>query len=176
MSEEEKKRRRSESQKKWNEKNHEKLMNYYSIWHREYRKTKYGRAVYLIGAYNQSDRLAGRGKGNLTASWIVENIFGKKCSHCEETDWYKMGCNRLDNSKSHTMDNVEPCCEHCNKVVRNSAYKKKVYQYTRDGEFIKKWDYLSQCAESEFNIGKISECCNVKRKTHKGYIWSYEPL
>lgn len=25
-----------------------------------------------------------------------------------------MDCNRIDNSKPHTKDNVEPCCKSCN--------------------------------------------------------------
>lgn len=78
------------------------------------RNTKVGRASSLLCAYNQADKNKGRGKGDLTAQWIVENIFTKPCVHCGESDWTKIGCNRLDNSKPHTMDNVEPCCFKCN--------------------------------------------------------------
>lgn len=80
----------------------------------EYGKTPMGRAHYLLCAYKQSDKICNRGKGDLTAKWIVENIFSKPCAHCGETDWTKLGCNRLDNTKPHTMDNVEPCCKKCN--------------------------------------------------------------
>lgn len=45
--------------------------------------------------------------------WMVENIY-TVCPYCGETDWRKLGCNRLDNSKPHTKDNVEPCCKKCN--------------------------------------------------------------
>lgn len=84
-------------------------------WRQDYRTTPLGRAIMLLSAYKQSDRKKGRGETDLTPSWIVENIFTKSCVHCGETDWTKIGCNRLDNSKPHTIDNVEPCCEECNK-------------------------------------------------------------
>ena len=73
------------------------------------------RAFNLTSAYNQTDRKYGLGKGDLTAQWIVDNIFSKPCAHCGKSGWQIMGCNRLDNSKPHTMDNVEPCCAKCNK-------------------------------------------------------------
>ena len=85
---------------------------------REYRKTPNGRASCLINGYNQADKKLGRGKGDLTISWVVENIFSKPCAHCGETDWHKIGCNRLDNTKPHTKDNVEPCCAKCNRSLK----------------------------------------------------------
>lgn len=81
---------------------------------RKYRKTPIGKAFTLLDSYNRNDKKYNRGKGDLTAKWIVENIFSKPCTHCGETDWTKIGCNRLDNSKPHTKDNVEPCCKKCN--------------------------------------------------------------
>lgn len=84
---------------------------------KKYRSTPMGRASYLINSYNRDDNKRCRGKGDLTAEWIVSNIFTQKCAHCDETDWHKLGCNRLDNSKPHTKDNVEPCCEKCNTEI-----------------------------------------------------------
>ena len=54
---------------------------------------------------------------------------------------------------------------------------KKVYQYTKDGKFIKEWDYMSLAAE-ELNINKanIGEVCNGNRRTAGGYIWKYERM
>ena len=100
----------------------------------KYNKTPIGRAHNLISAYNQTDKKYKLGKGDLTAKWIVENIFSKPCAHCGESDWYKIGCNRLDNSKPHTMDNVEPCCSKCNKKLpRNKPSKvhKKLNEFLR---------------------------------------------
>ena len=83
-----------------------------------YNKTPKGRAVYLLNRYKSSDKEHNRGESDLTSQWIVENIFSKPCAHCGETDWRKIGCNRLDNSKPHTMDNVEPCCGECNRKLK----------------------------------------------------------
>lgn len=85
---------------------------------KRYIKTKFGRATILLTRYNSADIEKGRGKGDLTAEWIVENIFTQPCPYCGETDWRKIGCNRIDNSKPHTMDNVEPCCGECNIKLR----------------------------------------------------------
>lgn len=82
---------------------------------RHYRHTPMGRANMLLQGYNRIDKEKNREKGNLTAQWIVDNIFNKPCAHCGETDWTKLGCNRLDNSKPHTIENVEPCCWECGK-------------------------------------------------------------
>lgn len=72
------------------------------------------RASYLRSVYNQLDLKNGRGKGDLTTKWIIENIFSKPCAHCGKTGWQIIGCNRLNNDLPHTMDNVEPCCLECN--------------------------------------------------------------
>ena len=116
---------------------------------RAYFRTKIGRAYTLKNAYIENDKLQGRitdeiPENYVTAEWIVNNIFTKPCAHCGEIDWTKIGCNRLDNSKPHTVDNVEPCCEECNRNLWFDEKKKKVYQYTLDGHLVKIWDSLSE--------------------------------
>lgn len=88
-------------------------------YHNEYTKTPMGRASYLTSAYDKEDKKYNRGECTVTAKWIVENIFTQPCKHCGETDWTKLGCNRLDNSKPHTPDNVEPCCGKCNLLLQS---------------------------------------------------------
>lgn len=80
-------------------------------------KTPYYRAVYLLASYNNNDKKYNRGKGDLTADWIVDNILFKPCVHCGKEGWNIIGCNRLDNNKPHTKDNVEPCCFKCNRKL-----------------------------------------------------------
>ena len=49
-----------------------------------------------------------------------------------------------------------------------------VVQRTLDGEFIRTW--VSMCEiEKKLGIptGKISECCNGKRSSYKGYCWTF---
>lgn len=88
------------------------------------RQTPMGRAHNLLTAYKQSDKKYNRGECTIpNAQWIVDNIFLKPCAHCGKTGWNKMGCNRLDNSLPHTPDNVEPCCEACNKKLPGRSKK-----------------------------------------------------
>lgn len=91
-------------------------------------ESQMARANNLLSAYNQQDEIHGRGRGDLTAKWIVTNIFSQPCPHCGEADWRKIGCNRLDNTKPHTMDNVEPCCRKCNIQMGADDRKKAVLQ------------------------------------------------
>lgn len=118
-----------EYSKKYREENREELNEkkkvYYSdplvIQHKneyneQYYKTKIGRASNLVGSYSQMDKISGRGECTITKEWVVENIFsGQKCYYCGESDWAELGCDRIDNSKPHTSDNVVPCCAKCNK-------------------------------------------------------------
>lgn len=113
-----KEEKRKEYMRKWRQKNAEKIKEYnkeyYKEYMKQYNKTPIGRALYLSNSYNQADKKANRGKGDITAQWIVENIFSQPCAHCGKEGWNVIGCNRLDNSLPHTKDNVEPCCFECN--------------------------------------------------------------
>ena len=50
---------------------------------------------------------------------------------------------------------------------------KQVAQYTLDGELNKVWNSAMEAERNGYNQGHISECCQGKRKTHKGFIWKY---
>lgn len=150
-------------------------------YNKEYSKTQMGRAQRQFKTYKWMDEKNGFGKDKIdfNARWIVENIYTKPCPHCGETDWHKLGCNRLDNSKPHTKDNVEPCCFHCNCVLNGlesdigEKTAKKIIQYTKDGEFVKEWASMAEADRNGFNLKNISACCRGKRKTHHGYVWKY---
>ena len=75
---------------------------------------KMARAHNLVTKYRQSDKYHNRGETTITGKWVYENIFNKPCHYCGETDWFKLGCDRIDNTKPHTPDNVVPCCHSCN--------------------------------------------------------------
>lgn len=143
---------------------------------REYRKkylrTPMGRAANLVSAYNENDKKYNRGKGDLTARWIVENIFSQPCAHCGKTGWEVIGCNRIDNDKPHSKDNVEPCCEEC-----NIKYGKiKIYQYTIDGNLINTYNSIQELIANGFCISNVYRCLRGEYKQHKGFIWRKKPL
>lgn len=159
-SDEESRKKRNEAVMKWIENNPQK-----------------SRANSLLTNYRRNDKIYNRGECTLTAGWIIENIFSKPCVHCGESDWRKIGCNRLDNTKPHTPDNVEPCCRRCNRELQGGTRLKQVYQYTTGGTLVNIYGSTSEAAmKNGFNQGNISSCCNGKYKTAKGYIWRYNPM
>ena len=137
------------------------------------------RATHLLCGYRKQDKKNGFGNViDFDGKWIVDNILSKPCVHCGESDWTKIGCNRIDNSKPHTKDNVEPCCRHCNislgSVDNNS---KRIYQYTLDGRLLAIFPSTMEVERKfGFRNTNISKCCLGKTRTSKGYRWSYEPL
>lgn len=139
---------KTEYMRQWRAKNPEKARESSRKWRdnnpdymKELRSTPIGRAKMLLYSYNKMDRDRGLPHGDLTAEWIEENIFTKPCAHCGITGWDIIGCNRLDNSKPHSIDNVEPCCPTCNN--RLNAYdthqkKKAKKQEEEDLELLTK--------------------------------------
>lgn len=140
-------------------------------YQKKYRNTPMGRAFYILNNYIREDKKHNRGESDLTPEWIVENIFSKPCVYCGETDWHMIGCNRINNSKPHTMDNVEPCCFACNNKLNWDERKEKVYQYTFDGKLVKEWDSACECGRNGFMQSHVSECVKGKKKQYKGYLW-----
>jgi hypothetical protein len=164
----------------------DKLLPKKTEYQKEYSKTQMGRAQKQYRQYKFMDKRNGFGDViDFDAKWIVENIYTQKCKYCDETDWHKLGCNRIDNSKPHTKDNVEPCCFYHNCVLNGleSTYRlvesskqrsKKVSQYTLDGNLVKTYNSTSE-AEKETHIrsGNISRCCSGNRPTAGGFRWEY---
>lgn len=133
------------------------------------------RACMLLQDYQIRDEQQNRGKGDLTVQWIIENIFSKPCVHCGKIGWDVIGCNRLDNSKPHTKDNVEPCCEKCNNSLEAERKSKQVGQYELNGKLVKMWKSACEAGRNGYTKQNIISCCNNKPhfNTHKGYIWKW---
>lgn len=94
---------------------------YYNLHKEQYalRWTKYysdpqNRAAHLINTYKHNDTINNRGECTITPEWMISNIFQNKCVYCGESDWTKLGCDRVDNTKAHTPDNVVCACVKCN--------------------------------------------------------------
>lgn len=60
---------------------------------------------------------------------------------------------------------TERCGKSSNKVV---------LQFDSENNLIKKWKSTMEASRNGFSSGHISDCCNGKSKTHKGFIWRYE--
>lgn len=76
------------------------------------------KASKMISTYKCLDKQRGFVPCDITIDWMIENIFHKSCVYCGDT--HKLGCDRMDNDKGYTMDNVVPCCYTCNTVRNNN--------------------------------------------------------
>ena len=50
---------------------------------------------------------------------------------------------------------------------------KKVLQFTLSGEFVREWFSATECGRNGYSQSKVCLCCQGKRKSHKGFKWSY---
>lgn len=168
-------------------KRRDELIKIKTEYQKEYSKTQMGRAQRQYQQYKRMDKRNGFDDViDFDAKWIVDNIYTKPCVHCGETDWHKLGCNRINDNKPHTKDNVEPCCFHCNCVLNgiNSAERvkkyglkkaKRVCKYSMDDELLAVYCSTAE-AERQTNIsnGNISKCCRGAAKSAGGFKWKYE--
>lgn len=59
-------------------------------------------------------------------------------------------------------------------VGLDSPVARPVAQLDQDGNFIKRWDYITQIQESlKINVSNISACCRGRRNKAGGFIWKY---
>ena len=145
--------------------------------HKKYYNTQMGRAVRIVQNNKYQDSIYNRGNVDYDAKWVVDNILSKPCSHCGETDWTKIGCNRLDNSKPHTKDNVEPCCFKCNLKLNANDLSKTTYLYDSNKQLLAIFKNLKEASEKTGIPASTIQHARLKNNlTKQGFIWSIIPL
>lgn len=78
------------------------------------------KASKMISSYKAKDKSNGFDNiCDISIDWMIDNILKKPCHYCGDT--YRIGCDRIDNTKGHTKDNVVPCCIECN-TARNNYF------------------------------------------------------
>ena len=60
--------------------------------------------------------------------------------------------------------------------LTNGVRSKQVYQYSKDGTLVAIYPSVAECGRNGYHQGVVTQCCNGKRKSHKGFKWSYTPL
>ena len=59
------------------------------------------------------------------------------------------------------------------KYYKRKHYTRKINQYSKNGDLIKKWDSVKEVEKSGFNRNAVTSCCRGRSKTSGGYIWKY---
>ena len=55
-----------------------------------------------------------------------------------------------------------------------SNVRKRVLQYTLDGEFVREWESTAECGRNGFNQGNIAACCRGLYESMYGFRWMYK--
>ena len=101
------------------------------------------------------------GEFNVEDASCIYSCISGKLNSCFGFQWRYDKLNKINSIKSKS------------KII-SELKRKQVYQYDRDGVFIKKYDYLEKVALDGFNYKNVSECCIGNRTTCGDYQWSYE--
>ena len=56
----------------------------------------------------------------------------------------------------------------------SKARSKPVLQLSFSGDLIREWESTQECGRNGFCQDLVCQCCNGKRKTHKGFRWMYK--
>lgn len=94
------------------------------------------RASVLVQGYKKADKQKQRGECTLTTRWILENIFNSKCTYCGVSGWTVLGCDRIDNSKPHTPDNVVCSCWDCNNKRQQCKVSCEIFKMLLTPQYI----------------------------------------
>ena len=96
----------------WNKKHKEKTSKY----NKEYYATLTGLAKRRRNHYLAEDKYYGHDSAlTVSAEWIEENILrGHSCIYCGDSEPSHLGCDRIDNEKGHSEDNIVCACPICN--------------------------------------------------------------
>ena len=98
--------KRNDYSKQWRDNNSE--------YFKSYSKSEQYRANRLLQNYKRYDNEDKHEGFNLTKIFILENIFKSSCVYCGDSNWRHLGCDRIDNERAHTQDNVVCSCGVCN--------------------------------------------------------------
>ena len=107
--------------------------------------------------------------GDLTPNKVLPNSSQKvwwKCSKCGHI-WKTATGHRSSNTSC-------PNCYRLNNKGAKHCEAKRIFQYSKDGHFIKEWGCISDASrELKINSSNISMCANHQRRIAGDFRWEY---
>mgnify|MGYP003436655222 CR=1 FL=1 len=120
----------------------------------------------------------------LVAQTFIPNPEGKPCINHKIQGKKGKSINMVFFNKDGTIDKERTTIEWATYKENNDygtrkervakAMSKRVLQLSLSGELIKVWESVNECGRNGFCQSCVCQCCNGKRKTHKGFRWEYE--
>jgi hypothetical protein len=115
----ERKEAERERKRRWREKNKDKNKEHFKEINKKYQETLKGYSRLLYHQYIRNDKKYGRVGEELPEDYItvddIKLMIQQPCIYnCGETDWRKMGVDRIDNSLPHIKSNCVASCTKCN--------------------------------------------------------------
>lgn len=102
---------RKQVKAEWNKKN----KTQQSAYNKKFYQTIAGMASRRRNHYLADDKEKGFDTAQtVSADWISEYILTGFCIYCHDTEPYHLGCDRIDENKGHTPENVVCACPICN--------------------------------------------------------------
>lgn len=111
------------------------------------------KASKMISSYKMKDKSHNYDISDIGIDWMIDNVLLNKCVYCGDT--VRVGCDRIDNSKGHSKENVVPCCYECNCARNNNFTHDEMKEIGMTIKNIK-----TQRATYQFNL----EIINNRRK------------
>lgn len=90
------------------------------------------KASKMFQSYRCKDRER-RQETTISKEWLLENILFKNCIYCGTSEL--VGCERIDNTIGHTIENCVPACFYCNRMRSNKFTfdeMKKIGKFVRE--------------------------------------------
>ena len=129
----------------------------------------------LKGNFHQGYRTVGLVKNGKMKTTYIHRLVAE--AFIPNPNNYPM-VNHIDEDKSNNYyKNLEWCtCEYNNNYGNKlKNMKKAIIQYDLEGNFIKRWESISEAERELFiAVSDIVRCCKLYNKSAGGYIWRYE--